>query len=168
MTTTTNELRTAVISDCGRYRYVLGRRWTAGPTVAFICLNPSTADARTDDPTIRRIRGFAKAWGYSALVVANLYAWRATDPAELKRADDPVGPDNDSHLVRVAADCELVVAAWGVHARPERVAAVRALPGMDRLHVLGLTKGGAPRHPLYLPGGLVPKPWALKAGCGDD
>jgi hypothetical protein len=153
------EQRAALISDCGRYRYSLGRRWGHGLTVAFICLNPSTADSDTDDPTVRRMRGFAKAWGYGGLVVANAYAWRATDPRELWKLPDPVGPDNDRHLTSIAAGCSLLVAAWGANAKPDRIAEVLALPGMDRLTALAVTKGGQPKHPLYLRGDLVPQPW---------
>jgi hypothetical protein len=91
--------RSAVISPCGRYRYRLDRRWADGPSIAWIMLNPSTADSNTDDPTIRRIRAFSQAWGFGALTVVNLYAWRATDPRDLWQAPGPVGPENDAYLV---------------------------------------------------------------------
>jgi hypothetical protein len=155
--------RAAAISACGRYRYVLGRRWGAGDTVAFLMLNPSTADANQDDPTIRRCIGFARSWGYGGLVVANLYAWRATKPADLWKAADPVGPDNDAHLARVAAGCALLVAAWGAHARTDRIAAVLALvakaPDAGGVFALGTTKTGQPKHPLYLRGDCVMQRW---------
>ncbi len=151
--------RAAEISECGQYRYALGRQWGDGQTVAFIMLNPSTADADRDDPTITRCIHFARSWGYGGLVVANLYAYRATDPSELWRTADPVGPENDEHLTRVAAGCALLVAAWGANAKPGRIAQVLALPGMGRLHALGLTKAGQPRHPLYLRGDLTPQLW---------
>lgn len=163
MTFTIDEIGSATLSPCGRYRYNLTRCWGPGPAAAFICLNPSTADGTTDDPTIRRIRGFAKAWGYGAFVVANLYAYRATDPRELWKAADPVGPDNDHHLKLAAADCDLVVAAWGANARPDRIAEVLGLHGMGRLAALAVTKDGQPRHPLYLRGDLTPQSWALSA-----
>lgn len=159
-TFTTADQYAAEISPCGQYRYALGRRWGDGGTVAFVMLNPSTADATMDDPTIRRCMGFAKAWGYGGLVVANLYAYRATKPADLWKAANPIGPNNDEHLARVAAGCDQIVAAWGVNARPDRIAEVLALPGMDRLTALALTKDGQPRHPLYLRGDLVPQPWS--------
>lgn len=151
--------RAAVISPCGRYRYVLGRRWGAGSHAAFIMLNPSTADAQQDDPTIRRCIGFARAWGYGGLTVVNLYAFRATRPADLWKAADPIGPDNDTHLTRVAEECGVLVAAWGAHAKPDRIAQVLALPGMRGLKALALTTAGQPRHPLYLRGDLVMQPW---------
>lgn len=151
--------RSADISSCGRYRYSLGRRWAVGPTVAFVMLNPSTADAYQDDATLRRITAFAKAWGYGALIVGNLYAYRATNPADLWKTADPVGPDNNQHLIRIVKHCDRVIAAWGAHARPDRIAEVLALLGMNGLEALALTKDGQPRHPLRLPGNLTPQPW---------
>jgi hypothetical protein len=154
----------AVISTCGRYRYRLDRTWDAAlPVATFIMLNPSTADATVDDPTIRRCLGYAHAWGCGALTVVNLYAWRATKPADLWNAADPVGPGNDAYLTAAAQSATTsfgrLVAAWGAHADPWRIAEVLALPGMDRLTALALTKGGQPRHPLYLRASLTPQPW---------
>lgn len=167
MTATSTMHRPADISACGRYRYLLGRRWADGPRATFIMLNPSTADAEQDDPTIRRCIGYARAWGMGALQVVNLYALRATDPAELWRAQDPIGPDNDITLVACALAHRPapLIAAWGAHARPDRVAAVLALPGMDRLTALGVTKAGQPRHPLYLPATATLRPWPTEAGA---
>lgn len=129
----------------------------------FVMLNPSTADADQDDPTIRRCIAFARAWGCGSLRVVNLYAWRATKPAELWTAADPVGPENDEYLegaARFAVTFRFpLIAAWGANARPDRIDAVRKLPGMERLEVLALTRGGHPRHPLYLRGDLMPQPW---------
>ncbi len=141
----------AVLSRCGRYRYRLHRSWLMGEgTVLFIMLNPSTADAELDDPTIRRCIGFARRWGFQELVVANLFAWRATDPRELKRASDPVGPENDEHLIALSGDADAVIAAWGVHGGyKNRNWVVRRLLRGTVEH-LGLTKQGHPRHPLYL------------------
>jgi len=110
--------RSAVISADGVYRYRLERRWTSGPTVAWIMLNPSTADADTDDPTLRRISVFSRAWGFGRLIVANLYALRATDPAQLWTAPDAVGPDNDRHVAD-AVSCHEVIVAWGANAKPD-------------------------------------------------
>ncbi len=93
----------AVLSECARYRYRLDRAWERDDhglgTVTWVMLNPSTADADVDDPTIRRCIGFSKAWGYNALTVVNLFAWRATSPRDLCAVEDPVGPDNEAHLI---------------------------------------------------------------------
>lgn len=153
--------RSALMSSCGQYRYSLTRNWSDGPRVGWVLLNPSTADGEKDDPTVRRVIGFTHAWGYGGLVVANLYAYRATKPADLWRAQDPVGPGNDAALARIAAGCDLLVAAWGANARPDRIAQVLALPGMGRLHALAVTATGQPRHPLYLRGDLKPQPWEV-------
>jgi hypothetical protein len=145
----------AIISACGQYRYRLTREphdqhTTAGPAL-FIMLNPSTADASLDDPTIRRCRGFAKAWDCRGLIVANLYALRATDPAQLWKHRDPVGEDNDAMLAALVREHETVVCAWGANARPDRVAALRKMfHRLSRPVCLGVTKAGAPRHPLYI------------------
>lgn len=154
--------RSAVVSDDGVYRYRLERRWAPGFTVCWVMLNPSTADADTDDPTLRRIVGFSRRMGFGRAVVVNLYAYRATDPRELWRAADPVGPDNDRHIREVLAG-HVVVAAWGAHAKPGRIARFLAVhaqsPGAGRLHALAVTASGQPRHPLYLRGDLHPQPW---------
>jgi len=159
--------RSAVISNDGLYRYRLDRRWASGPTVAWVMLNPSTADADADDPTLRRISAFSRGWGFGRLIVANLYALRTTDPAQLWTATDPVGPDNGAHIAG-AVSCHEVVAAWGVNAKPGRVAEVLAVigrqPGAGRVRALGTTKSGAPKHPLYLRGDLTPQPWVAPAG----
>lgn len=157
--------RGAHISDDGRYRYGLIRRWGDGTAATFVMLNPSTADGEQDDPTIRRCVGFARALGCDALLVVNLYAWRATKPEDLWTAEDPVGPENDYRLerhIRAAASADRpLVAAWGANAREDRVRAVIAMRGADRLTALGVTKDGAPRHPLYLPASARPTPWRL-------
>lgn len=165
-------LGSAILSDCGRYRYLLERAWdNALPTAVFIMLNPSTADALHDDATIRRLagypNGFAHHWGCGSVMVVNLYAWRATDPDTLWTVDDPVGPENDAYLyaaAKRAADTDgPLVGAWGINARPDRIAAVLALPGMERLAALAVTKAGQPKHPLYLRADLVPQPWTAPA-----
>jgi hypothetical protein len=142
----------AAFSSDRVYRYALWRTWgTVGTrTLMFIGLNPSTADETADDPTIRRCVAFAKAWGcYDRLVMANLFALRATDPREMLAHPDPIGPDNDAWLRRLANESMLVVGAWGVHgAHRGREQEVRRI--FDQLHCLGTTKAGHPRHPLYL------------------
>jgi len=151
----------AELSLCGTYRYALTRAWAHGgpdSSVCFIMLNPSTADAGQDDPTIRRCIGFAKSWGYASLEVVNLFAYRATDPSELGGATDPVGPENDRHIRRAVAVARLVVAAWGA----EPLAASRSsvvellVTASSDIHALALTKNGSPKHPLYLRADLKP------------
>jgi hypothetical protein len=152
----------AVVSDCERYRYRLDRRWgDRGDGVNFIMLNPSTADATHDDPTIRRCVSFAKEWGKGAIVVTNLFAFRATDPRGLASQDDPVGPENDTFIREAATSAGLVVCAWGAHGfARERAGSV--LAALRRMGVtptaLRLTKDACPSHPLYLPAGLLPIP----------
>jgi hypothetical protein len=139
----------ATFDQTGRYRYRLRRWWAPGPRVAFVMLNPNEADARRDDPTIRRCISFARRWGFGSADVVNLFAYRARDPRELARASDPVGPENDAHLRRAVRRADLVVCAWGA----SRIARGRAVDLRDALgeaRCLGLTKHGAPRHPLYL------------------
>ena len=159
-----NEVGNATFSPCGAYRYSLTRGWDSGkPAVNFLMLNPSTADAEQDDPTVRRCLGFAKAWGFGVLYVTNLFALRATDPRALYKHPDPVGPDNDRCILKAAAGSKLVVAAWGVHGdHRQRAADVLRLlmePGIA-VHALKLTKAGSPCHPLYLPAKLTPTVYA--------
>jgi hypothetical protein len=159
-------LKTADISPDGVYRYTLNRIWGSGRGVLpWIMLNPSTADHEVDDPTIRRCIGFARSLGYAGITVTNLYAFRATDPRALLGATDPVGPRNDTILrrtmVAAAGDGLPVIAAWGVNARPERVAELLTWPGADRLHCLGVTRDGYPRHPLYLSKDAALSPWPI-------
>lgn len=158
--------RWATISDDGRYRWVLGREWAnnGDHMATFIMLNPSTADGELDDPTIRRCIGFAKAWGCDGLLVGNLYAYRATDPRDLWKADEPTGGDRNDAMIqelilRARARKDPLVAAWGANARPERVRAVRSMRGSDWFTALGTTKDGAPRHPLYLPASSLRQAW---------
>ena len=154
----------AVLSPCGTYRYRLERRpWppSGAGTVVFCMLNPSTADDRDDDPTIRRLRGFAAAWGYAGFTVVNLYALRSPDPAALKSHVDPIGPLNDHWIAATATEAGAVVCAWGTNAQPERVAAVvQALEAAGvQMQCLGTTKDGHPRHPLYVKGDTTLIPW---------
>lgn len=146
---------TATFSECGRYRYLLGRNWGTEAPMLFIMLNPSTADADEPDPTIRKCVGFAKKHGCGGIVVVNLYAWKSTDPAGLKKAADPVGPDNDKHICAMlhVADWDKVVVAWGANARDE--SRIDSILKLIRLHgkkplCFGKTNGGQPLHPLML------------------
>lgn len=149
----------ARFSEDGQYRYSLLRDLGllssaldgAPRTVTFVMLNPSTADATTDDPTIRRCLGFARTWGYGILQVVNLYAYRATNPRDLWKATDPVGPGNDNALTQAFRRSDLNVAAWGAHARRDRVQEFldRFVPRFE-FHALGVTLQYHPRHPLYV------------------
>lgn len=146
----------ATISADGLYRYTLGRRWAQRPPAVFVMLNPSTADAETDDPTIRRCIGFAKSWGCGGIHVVNLYAYRATRPKHLWEAEDPIGPDNDDVLRMAFHDASdtnrPVVAAWGAHGPLDRAQFVHTLAHARgvTMQAFALTKNGSPKHPLYL------------------
>jgi hypothetical protein len=153
--------RTATISPDGRYRYDLTRRWADGPFVLWIMLNPSTADASVDDPTIRRCISFSKREGCGGLAVVNLFAFRATNPAELRRVGDPMGPENASTILGwlERPDIAVAVAAWGAWVERQSSSHTRFLrPNVEYLatvasrplHCLGRTRGGSPRHPLRL------------------
>jgi hypothetical protein len=153
-------------TKAGAYRYCLERRWSGGKGLCgFIMLNPSTADEHRDDPTIRRCIGFAKAWGYAGLKVGNLFALRATDPRALFAARDPVGdPANRQALLRLIEEATLILCAWGEFsaANDRGREAVALMHGRGRVpHCLGLTKRGAPRHPLYVPATTRPVPAVL-------
>lgn len=185
---TTSDLlgeRGAMLSDCRRYRYRLWRRWGDGPTVLFVMLNPSTADALQDDPTIRRCIGFAQRWGAGRLEVVNLYAWRATNPRELDGVwceangwasptgeygpwhyTSTAGPfmanRNDVIIEEAAREADRIVAAWGAWSGPDDYAVARVLEDLlpqGRVEALALTKHGQPRHPLYVRGDVEPVPY---------
>ncbi|WP_121060505.1 DUF1643 domain-containing protein [Chachezhania antarctica] len=154
---------TAVYSACERYRYALTREWDASAgRITFVMLNPSTASELRNDPTIERCERRARAWGYGAFRVTNLFAWRATDPRDLKRAAEPDGPENEVRVLESAAWADLVLAAWGVHGahrnRGPEIAALLGEAGTPVAH-LGLTKAGHPRHPLYVSYATRPIPW---------
>lgn len=146
-------IRSAIVSEDRRYRYCLYRRWFAEPAapVLWIMLNPSTADDEIDDPTIRRCIDFTKSWGYGAMYVGNLYAYRATNPAFVRALPDDQarGPRNAFHLSAMADAAELVVCAWGASLKhlPETLIQV---PRHNNIKCLGRTVTGQPKHPLYL------------------
>lgn len=173
-------MRTATISADGQYRYRLGRRWGSDARrLPWVMLNPSTADADRDDPTIRRVIGFSRTWGYDACEVVNLCALRSTDPALLRRADNATGPRNSAAIEAVIAEAAQsgvteIVVAWGVDGeallrsidrvgqRARRVASLasRAWTAAALSPIqLGTTTAGAPRHPLYVAGATEPQPW---------
>jgi hypothetical protein len=138
------------------YRYTLWRRWSQGPYLNVVGLNPSTADAETDDPTIRKCIGFAKLWGYSALCMTNLFAYRATRPVAMMTQSEicPVGPANDAYVYAGARKAGIVLCAWGVNGwylgRDSAVRGMLSLVGA-KTRALRLTKAGYPEHPLYIP-----------------
>lgn len=196
----------AVISPCGNYRYRLWREWRLHPlpakwdmwtdddgapvldgagqqlgeplSVLFVMLNPSTADAQQDDPTIRRCVAYAKAWGYDRMEVVNLFAWRATDPRAVLAMTggkiDPVGPANKSSFLSAIERAGMIVCAWGAHGghiRQDETALgwLEDLVGLfDRdipITALRTTKGGFPGHPLYLPADLQPIAYTGRASA---
>jgi hypothetical protein len=151
----------AQFSPCRRWRYLLWRRWDeAKPAANFLMLNPSTADELKLDPSCTRARLYAERWGYGALIVTNLFGWRATDPEQMKSVRDPVGRGNDRAILAAAREAALVVCAWGNHgAHRERSRQVRRLLEEIDLHALRINGSGEPAHPLYLPGALAPVQW---------
>lgn len=160
--------KSAEISNCGRYRYVLLRTWDdSQPIATFIMLNPSTADADVDDPTIRRCIGFAKSWGRGGVTVLNLFALRSTDPKVLWSQtgfDDTVGYHNDDRIRRYLRCSSLMVAAWGAWDNAwmrRRLITIQDMVRFEKqsLWCLGRTKNGSPRHPLYVPGSQEPAPF---------
>jgi len=151
--------RDALISPCGQYRYLLVRQWNRSkPYLPFVMLNPSTADAQQDDPTIRRCMSFARREGCGGIVVVNLYALRSTDPKRLRDAGDPVGPLNgrviyDAAVVAAEAGVP-VICAWGVNDITQAAggALAQAREAGANIMCLGKTSAGHPRHPLYVKG----------------
>ncbi len=145
--------RTAVISECGKYRYRLGREWAEGPTCVFIMLNPSTADALKDDHTIRRCMYYAKREGCGTLTVVNLFAYRTKDPKVMKAQEDPIGPENDAHIEACVGGAKIVIAAWGANGghngRCSRVRHIVLMEGIP-LYALNFTKADMPGHPARL------------------
>ncbi len=151
----------AIFSKDRQYRYTLWRE--VNPQgydyVMWIALNPSTADEKIDDPTVRRMQGFSRAWGARYCLVTNVFAFRATDPKVMKKQADPFGPDNLSHIVRLAKGAKAVVAAWGTHGdwmggefkvRDALSGSSGHLEDVFPLKCLGKTKHGHPKHPLYV------------------
>lgn len=157
----------AVISPCGLYRYRLTRQWGPRPPVNFILLNPSTADAIRPDPTMTRCVNYARAWGRDGIVITNLFAFRSSDPKDLRSAPDPIGSLNDLDLITCAHNSCLIVCGWGAdpfaQEQARRVKSMLRERGYaNKTHVLRLTKSGAPGHPLYLPKNLTPQLWKLE------
>ena len=147
----------ATFSMCRTYRYSLWRTWDESrPYALFIGLNPSTADESKDDPTIRRCIGFARSWGFGGLCVVNLFAYRATEPKDMMKAEDPIGPENDRWIKRLSADAGVIVAAWGNSG--SFLGSSRTITQkIPNLTCFKLNKSGEPAHPLYQPATATPK-----------
>ena len=156
---TENITGSAIFSSDGRYRYVLRREWNAhSPGVLFIGLNPSTADASRNDPTIRRLIGFAHRWGYGHLVVANLYAYCTPYPGTLFQCAEPVGKENDRWLSHLVKQYKTTVLIYGNQARKGDRHLV-LLPMVPQPYCIRISKAGMPMHPLYLPYTSEPIPF---------
>lgn len=154
---------TAVFSDCERYRYTLTRSWDDTlDRVAFVMLNPSTADEMKNDPTVERCERRARTLGFGAFRVCNIFAWRDTDPRNMRAATDPVGLANDAAILEACDWADTIVCAWGTHgAHLDRGAACEKMMracGKPLFHV-GLTKAGHPKHPLYVAYAVQPMQW---------
>lgn len=153
----------AVYSDCEQYRYALTRVWDpAGDKALFIMLNPSTATEVQNDPTVERCERRARTLGFGAFRVLNIFAFRATDPRDMRRAKDPVGPANDAALLEGLVWGDRIICAWGTHGehlgRGPAVASLLRETGRELLH-LGLSKAGHPKHPLYIGYAVQPQVW---------
>ena len=153
----------ALYSPCENYRYLLTRVWEPdGRRALFVMLNPSTATEVQNDPTVERCERRARALGFGGFRVCNIFAWRATDPREMRAQPDPVGPGNDAAIAESAAWADTVICAWGTHgAHLGRGMAVEALlrgTGRPLFH-LGLSQAGHPKHPLYIGYSQQPLPW---------
>ena len=152
----------AVFDKSESYRYLLWRSWRLElPLVTFVMLNPNSADAIRDDPTIRRCIGFARAWGYGGIDVVNVFGYRARSPADLNAVVDPVGPANRKYLERACVRASIVVAAWGNGIRSRSRAGDSLVGITEDLFCLGRTRHGQPKHPLYLRSNVLLEPYAL-------
>lgn len=154
----------AVYSDCEKYRYTLTRVWDdAGTKALFVMLNPSTATEVQNDPTVERCERRARALGFGAFRVTNIFAWRDTDPQKMRKAADPVGPENDAAIRDGSFWADQVICAWGTHgAHLDRGPAVEELLRRTNrpLYHLGLSQAGHPKHPLYIAYSQQPELWA--------
>jgi len=149
----------AIFSSCQKYRYLLWRQWAKQkPLITFIGLNPSTADAQTDDPTVQKCCHYAQNWGYGGLLLVNLFAYRSTDRSVLRKIKHPVGPENDDYLQWAVAKSEKTVLAWGNDGLLQKrcTTIIKKIPDP---HCLRINKTGQPAHPLYLPLRLFPIPY---------
>ena len=139
----------SIFSKCNKYRYVLWRTWDNDkPKVMFIGLNPSTADAKRNDPTIRRCINFAKRWGFGGMYVCNLFAFKATHPNVLLANQNPVGNRNDYYLKKYLKQVPRVVVAWGNHGTHLN-RHLEVMKFLEHPYCLKINKSGQPTHPLY-------------------
>jgi hypothetical protein len=152
----------AEFSPCRAYRYRLWRFWGPEKPCCFIMLNPSTADEVANDPTVERCERRARSMGHGGLIVVNLFAFRATDPAEMKRQADPIGPGNGEAILKAAQDSDRVICAWGNHGtylgRSRFVREMLRMAGVQP-QILALNSSGEPKHPLYVNYAVQPKRW---------
>lgn len=154
----------ATFSSCGKYRYKLWRIWDSSrPMVAFCMLNPSTADETKNDPTVERCQQRAEHMGYGGLFVINIFAYRSTDPKELKKVEDPIGAMNNLYIVDVAQISDMVVCGWGKHGsmngRGEEVLEIlKHWVSKKQVRALRLNRDGSPAHPLYIGYDVRPVP----------
>jgi len=161
-------MSSAVISQCGQYRYRLDRTvGMDGPVYAFFGINPSTADAQLDDATVRKWIGFTKTWGGSRFIVGNVFAFRSTDVRRLASAHDPVGSDNAAHVFKIIADADVLVPCWGSTDKVPKdlrgeffTMTLRLIDSGKPVMHLGMTRSSDPKHPLLLGYGTPLVPWA--------
>lgn len=151
------------------YRYRWSASWAREATyrVLFVMLNPSTADEHVLDPTVKKTIRLAQRWAFNGLDIANVFAYRSTDPKGLYKVTDPVGPENDAYILTLAERASAVVVAWGKHANRVSYAsnakgrgdAVAKLLERFSLLALRINGDGSPEHPLYVPDNIQPQPW---------
>ena len=156
-------IRRAEFSPCRTYRYTLWREiegWQYKGYVLYIMCNPSTVDENVEDPTVAKCLHWALKWGYGGICVANIFAFRSTDPKCMKAAADPIGPENDAWLQKLSDEAKFIIVAWGkvgdFKGRPAQV--MEYLP-REKLHCLKVTKDGQPQHPLYIKNDITPMPY---------
>lgn len=160
-----NEFSGAAFSPCRTWRYQLWRRWNDAPLLIFMGLNPSKADESHNDPTITRCIGFARREGYGGLLMLNLFAFRATAPHDLKKAQDPIGPDNDAVIGAKCQNQDRVVVAWGNQGGfcgRDRIISTLLHSSSAKVECFGVTQSGCPRHPLYLKKDTPLVPWSAE------
>ena len=154
----------AIYSDCERYRYALTRVWKfEASRLVFVMLNPSTATEVQNDPTVERCERRARTLGFGSLQVTNIFAWRDTDPKKMRTAKDPIGPDNDKTIMEACSWGDQIIGAWGTHGAHlgRGVQVKQILRSSDKpVFHLGISKGGHPKHPLYIAYSQKPEIWA--------